>query len=53
MAETNGAEVAADLPVVAPVRRRDPQLRRISASDIADSVAAGLRDFQAAPQFLQ
>jgi uncharacterized membrane protein len=51
MAETNGAEVAADLPVVAPVRRRDPQLRRISASDIADSVAAGLRDFQAAPQY--
>jgi uncharacterized membrane protein len=34
-----------------PEQTRDPQLRRISASDIADSVAAGLRDFQAAPQY--
>jgi uncharacterized membrane protein len=29
--------------------RRDPVVRRISASDIAEALAEGLRDFQAAP----
>lgn len=31
--------------------RRDPVVRRIRPADVAESVAAGLRDFQAAPQF--
>jgi uncharacterized membrane protein len=34
---------------VAPVRRADPQIRTVAVRDIAEAVAAGLRDFQAAP----
>jgi uncharacterized membrane protein len=41
-----------DTPNAAPLQpltRRDPVIRRISARDIADAVAAGLRDLQASP----
>lgn len=36
---------------LAPQRRDDPVVRPVSVSDIVESLASGLRDFQAAPTF--
>ena len=38
-----------DPATVTPVVRRDPVVNRITARDIADALAAGIRDFQAKP----
>ncbi|WP_346900283.1 DUF2189 domain-containing protein [uncultured Roseibium sp.] len=34
-----------------PALRKDPVVRRITANDVIDALAAGLRDFKAAPQY--
>ncbi|MBD1544739.1 DUF2189 domain-containing protein [Roseibium aggregatum] len=34
-----------------PVLRKDPVVRRITGNDVIDALAAGLRDFKAAPQY--
>lgn len=47
MSEQNHVEHVADLTE----RRPDPVVRAVSLSDIVESFAAGLRDFQAAPLF--
>ncbi len=34
-----------------PVLRKEPVVRQITANDVIDALAAGLRDFKAAPQY--
>lgn len=36
---------------IVPLRRPDPTVRSIAVDDIVESLASGLRDFQAAPRF--
>jgi len=52
MSDGRGSEaVAAEAAETEVPRRRDPAIRKIGFEAIGDAFAAGLRDFQAAPQY--
>lgn len=48
---TDAQDAAAAPPPATSPARKDPIVRSITRADIAEAVAAGLRDFQAAPLF--
>ncbi|NVO14696.1 MAG: DUF2189 domain-containing protein [Rhodoplanes sp.] len=49
--ETSLPAAVADAAAPAVVRRSDPQVRPVTVRDIVEALAAGLRDFQAAPLY--
>jgi uncharacterized membrane protein len=49
--ETSLPAAMAEVTAPAVVRRSDPQVRSVTVRDIVEALAAGLRDFQAAPLY--